>query len=154
MKVKVIGCGNILASDDGVGIEVVRALEKNRLKSNIEVVEADSAGLSLLDFLEGADKVIIVDGMITGAQPGTIHRFTYKDLRELSAGDVNVPSLHSLGILDAFKIGEKLNPEIMRREIVFIGVEIKSRKEFSVGLSPKVRKAVPKAVEAILRELA
>lgn len=150
MKTVIIGCGNLLASDDAVGIEVIKILSQRELPPHVELIEAGTPGLSLIHMLEGADKAIIVDAVMSGAEPGTIYRFTADNL---PSRDIVPSSLHDLNLVDAIELGRQLQDELMPREIVIIGVEISRAEKFRIGLSPEVERVIPRLVEAVLKEL-
>lgn len=150
MKTVVIGCGNLLASDDAVGIEVIKILSQRELPPHVELIEAGTPGLSLIHMLEGADKAIIVDAVMSGAEPGTIYRFTAENL---PSRDIVPSSLHDLNLVDAIELGRQLQDELMPRDIVIIGVEISRAEKFRIGLSPEVERVIPRLVEAVLGEL-
>lgn len=150
MKTVVIGCGNLLASDDAVGIEVIKILSQRELPPHVELIEAGTPGLSLIHMLEGADKAIIVDAVMSGAEPGTIYRFTAENL---PSRDIVPSSLHDLNLVDAIELGRQLQDELMPRDIVIIGVEISRAEKFRIGLSPEVERVIPRLVEAVLKEL-
>ena len=79
-KVVVIGIGNILLSDEGVGIRVVEELRKRELPEGVELHDGATLGLTLLNFLDGADKAIIVDAVKAGGNPGDVYCFHFKEI--------------------------------------------------------------------------
>lgn len=150
VKIVIIGCGNLLASDDAVGIEVIKILSQREFPPQVELIEAGTPGLSLVHMLEGADKAIIIDAVMSGAEPGTIYRFTADNL---PSRDIVPSSLHDLNLVDAIELGRQLQDELMPKDIVIIGVEISRAEKFRIGLTPEVERAIPQVVEAVLREL-
>ena len=72
--IRIIGCGNILRRDDGVGVYAVEELNKTTLPVYVELVDAGTSALDMLSFLEGAEKAVIVDGVLPRSNPGTIYR--------------------------------------------------------------------------------
>jgi len=149
MRTVVIGCGNVLASDDAIGLEVIARLKKQELPPDVEVIEGGTPGLSVLDWIEGYDKAILVDAIQSGAPPGSVHRVP---LSQLTQGPLPL-SAHDMNLVDALALGYRAMPERMPKAIVVIGVEIATEDKFKVGLSPQVQAAIPEAIEAVLREI-
>ncbi|HYF92491.1 MAG TPA: hydrogenase maturation protease [Symbiobacteriaceae bacterium] len=144
MRCVVIGIGNELCADDAVGLAVVRRLAAE----GVAVVEAGCPGLGLLDLLAGHDRAVLVDAVVSGAPPGTVHCFGLRDLPDRSLLPL---SLHGVNAVDALALGQAVDPGRLPRDVVIVGVEIADRSPFKVGLSPEVAAAVPLAA-AIVRE--
>ncbi len=148
-NIKVLGCGNTLVGDDGVGIRAIERLRQMELPQNVEVIDAGVGGLSILSWIEDADKVVIVDAVQTGNEPpGTVYRFTD---RELPPSDMFMLSLHDLNLVDTINVGRVVQK--MPDEIVIIGVEVKRVAEFTRELTPEVEGALPEVLDLVLREL-
>jgi len=145
----VIGCGNLLREDDGVGIRAVRLLKARKLPEGVRVVEAGCPGLGLLDLLAGSERAVIVDAVVSGAPPGTLHRFGPGVLPERNWLPL---SLHGVNLVDALALGRTAAPEQLPGSITIFGVEI-ARRGMGEGLSPEVEAALPELVEMILSEL-
>jgi len=150
LKTVILCCGNPLAADDGFGISIFEELKKKELPENVELIDAGTGGLDILNYIEGTDKVVIVDAVSSGGEVGTIHRFTRDDLSEPALVHF---SLHELGLVDVIKAGEAIMPTTMPEEIIIIGVEIERTSQVNVGLTSKVSKAIPKVVEMVLDEV-
>lgn len=138
--------------DDGVGLKVVEALKKTELEGLdcLEIADAGVCGLDLLNLLEGARKVIIVDAILAGARAGSIHRLEGRDLIEGTVPSALV-SVHDLTVSDVLRIGEQVQA---LPEIVVFGIEIgKPATEISMDLSPEVLEAVNEAVRLIREEV-
>lgn len=146
----VICCGNALASDDGVGPLIAKRLQSLSLPEDVEVIDAGTPGLTLLDIMLGAHKVIIVDATITGAKPGTVQKY---DLKGLEAREEQVTSLHELPLMAALEIAREVHLEKMPDDVVVIGIEAESVEKPRTGLTESVERAIPEAMEAILREI-
>lgn len=98
MAALLLGVGNILLTDEGIGVEVIRAFEENyHTPSDLEVVDGGTAGMELLDFLVDKDVVIIVDAVKNKAEPGTVIMLEDNDIPALFAQKV---SPHQLGLGD------------------------------------------------------
>ena len=148
-KMKILGCGNTLMGDDGVGIRVIERLQEMKLPESIEIIDAGVGGMAILSWIEDADKVIIVDAVQTGNEPpGTVYMFTDK---ELPPSDMFMLSLHDLNLVDTINVGRVVQK--MPDEIVIIGVEVKRVAEFTKELTPEVEGAIPEVIDLVLKEL-
>jgi hydrogenase maturation protease len=144
----VIGLGNPLLGDEGIGTRVVGELKELDLPAGVEVVEGGTAGLGLIGLMEGYQRVIIVDAADMGRPPGHVVRFTPSEVQFKTA---EAPlSLHQIGLGEALVVAEAL--EMAPAELIIIGVQ-PSRLEMGVGLSPEVEGTIPQAVRMILDEL-
>jgi len=149
VKVLVLGVGNPILSDDGVGIHVARELKK-RSMPGVDVEELAASGLELLDVVRGYDKVVIIDAIkTTKGKPGELHILEEKDFEKSIHGS----SPHGINIATALALGRKLVPDEMPKEVVFFAVEAEDLINVSERLTPKVAKALPRIVEKVRREL-
>ncbi len=148
-KIKILGCGNTLMGDDGVGIRAIERLQQIQLPPNVEIVEAGVGGLAILSWIEDADKVVIIDAVQTGNEPpGTVYAFTDK---ELPPSEMFMLSLHDLNLVDTINVGRLVQK--MPAEIVIIGVEVKRVAEFTRELTPEVEGALPEVIDLVLKEI-
>ncbi len=145
----VVGLGNVLLGDEGVGVRVVEALSKRTLPSWVEVVSGGVAGHRLIEWLEGAHKAVIVDAAQMRKPPGTVVRFRPEEVtsRRVSAR----LSLHEGDLLGTLKLAESLG--IRPQEVVVYGVQ-PARMDPGMTLSPEVLRAVPDVVAHVLDEVA
>lgn len=150
--IRILGCGSPLMGNDGVGIKVIEVLHKTELKDlkDVDIEDAGVCGLDLLNLLDGARKVIIVDAILANSPPGSVHRIEGKDL--LDGVEFHpLVSVHDLTITDVLKIGEQVQE---LPEIVVIGIEIGSIvTEATQEISPDVLKGVEKAIKLIKEEV-
>jgi len=145
-RVVVLGVGNELMKDDGVGVHVARALAEENLTYPVEVIE----GATIIDCLPGGEpitKLVVVDAVGGGGEPGAIYRFT---LDQVEAEASWVTSVHQLGLLDSLRISEIAG--IKPRETVIIGVE-PEEVEWGMELSPQVKGRIPDVVRLVLEEI-
>ena len=143
-KIVVMGTGNVLLKDEGVGVHVIRALKKDEaLPRNIEIIDGGTAALDVLQSLADVDKLIVVDAVRGGDEPGAIYRFSPEDISEKRSEFL---SLHQLGLLEALKMAGMLGT--VPREIVIVGIQ---PEDVSPGLepSPEIKRRIPEAVEVI-----
>jgi hydrogenase maturation protease len=145
--IRIIGIGNGLRGDDAVGLVVARCL-RDLVGPHVQVVEADGPCLNLLDLMEGAEKVVLVDAASGSGPEGLIHRF------EATAGpigrEVFPTSTHAIGLAEAIEIGRALGrlPAVM----LVYGIEI-SGTTIGNGLTMAVSAAVEEVAARILREV-
>ena len=145
-KTKVLGIGNTILSDDSVGIRVVREI-KRRLP-DIEVDEMCASGVSVLDFVEGYDKVVIVDSMKTGRKaPGTLVKLQMSDLSYA----INLSSCHGLNLPSAIELGRKYYDNIPDNIDIY-AVEIVDNTTYAEECTPFVEKAIPRIADSIIKE--
>ena len=149
MKTLVLGIGNPILSDDGVGIKVAQEVGKKLDDPQITVSETSAAGLSLLDSLIGYDKVIIIDAIQTEqGKAGQIYRMKPEDFSFTK----RVSSPHQINLVTALELGKLLNLTVPQ-EISIFAVEAKDTTSFSEGCTPEVEQAIPEAVKMVLDEL-
>jgi hydrogenase maturation protease len=143
----VLGLGNILHSDDGVGpCAVQRLLDDARVPEDVVVIEGGTLGLELLTYIWDAARLVVVDAVDVGQSPGTIVRMSGDELHKLPGGG----SVHQLGVADlmvALQILAKQPPEV-----VLYGVQPAST-EWGVSLSPAVEAALNPLLDMVLEEL-
>jgi hydrogenase maturation protease len=150
--IRILGCGSLLMGNDGVGLKVIEALQKTELGGleNFDIADAGVCGLDLLNFFDGARKVIIVDAILANSPIGSVHRFDGKDLLK-STDPLNLMSVHDLTITDVLRIGEQVQT---LPEIVVIGIEIGTGvTEATLEISPEVLKGLDEAIRLIKEEV-
>jgi hydrogenase maturation protease len=150
MKTLVLGLGNPLLRDDGIGLHVARELEKLFADDPaVEVGEDYWGGLRLMERMIGYDRVIIIDAILTGGEPGTIHLLTPDDIptqRSASVHDVNLPT--------ALEFGRHAGASLpTASDITLIGIEAGDVQTFDETLSPALKLSLPHAVDHVLNVL-
>ncbi len=149
-KIKVLCAGNYLMADDGVGIHILEKLEQSAIP-DVELENAGVGGLAILDLMEDADDVIIVDAVRGGGgAPGSIYKFSDKDL---PPAQLFMMSLHDLNLVDTLALGRQIQPELMPDNITIIGVEVERVEGICTDLSPSVEAAADKAVALVIEEI-
>ncbi|NPE27725.1 hydrogenase maturation protease [Methanococcoides sp. SA1] len=152
-SVRIIGCGNTLMGDDGVGVRVVEALEKmeSGIPEGIDILDAGVCGLDILNLLEGVDKVIIVDSMMGSTKKGSILRFELEDLLNEDHEQIGIFSAHDISISDVLTIGKHVQD---LPEVIVFGIEIgEIKEELSMDLSLEVLDAVERVIPYIVEEM-
>jgi hydrogenase maturation protease len=148
-KTVVLGVGNRIMGDDGLGPRVIEELQKREVPSNVELMDAGVGGMAILSWIENADKVVIIDSVQTGNEPpGTVYRFTDK---ELPPSDMFMLSLHDLNLVDTINIGRIVQK--MPEEIIIYGVEVKRVAEFVDKLTPEVEAAMAEVIDLVMEEI-
>lgn len=149
VKAAVVGVGNLLMGDEGIGVHIAERLKSAGLPPEVVVLDGGTHFSGLENELNGAEKLIIVDAMLGGAAPGTIYRFSIDELED-EADDVKL-SCHDAGLVEKLKLSQfaGFSPE----QIVVIGVE-PARIEWNTGLSKEIEEKVPEIVDAVMVEIA
>jgi hydrogenase maturation protease len=145
-KTLVLGLGNILMGDEGVGVHVVRALEQRALPDDVECLDGGTGGFILLEPLQNADRVILIDAAADDSPLGTVTRTMPRFSRDypptLTAHDVGVKDL-----LDAFyMLGGK-------REVILYAITINPHQPISLELSDLMKAAADAALYQIVTDL-
>ena len=146
IRTLVLGLGNTLMGDDGVGVRVVEQLQG--LDIGAEVVNGATAGLSLLEKLNGYKRVVVVDAVDMGKAPGSVARFSAEEL--LGLPESQNFSLHEMGLVEVLKIGRSLNEDF--DNLTVIGVQPKDLNQ-GEKLSPEVGEKIPEVIELIKKEV-
>ena len=149
MKTLVLGLGNSILSDDGVGIRVAQEVGEKLNDPQITIAETSEAGLGLLDSIAGYDKVIIIDAVQTReGHAGQIYRMGLQDFSLTK----HLSSPHQINLVTALELGRMLNLA-MPQEITIFAVEAKDITSFSEKCTPEVERAIPEAIKMVLEEL-
>lgn len=152
VKTLVLGLGNPILTDDGVGIHIVRAVAR-RCSSNQSVVfaEASVGGLRLLDVIEGYDRLVLVDAIQTHAnQPGTMHRLHPGDLKQ----SLHSGSTHDLPLAEVLGLARHLGLRIPRdEEISIVAIEVEDVVSLGETCTPAVTRSIPDALRTVMAEL-
>ncbi|MBA7624459.1 hypothetical protein ES703_31868 [subsurface metagenome] len=147
-RITVLGIGNLLLRDEGVGVHLVQQLAGNDISYvNLNIIDGGTSPdiLSLVD--DGIDKLIIVDAVKAGNRAGTIYRFGFADL----GFDSEMPiSLHDIGVLDSLRMMALLNNQ--PKSTVIIGIEPKAI-DYGLELSPEVEERLPEVIKLVLKEI-
>ncbi len=143
-NVLILGIGNILQSDDGLGVHIVNHITRNiKLPDGVEVIDGGTAGFDLIPLMAGREKIIIVDALRAEDEPGSIYRFKPENAVKSRASI----SLHEIGITEVIDMLRLLgeNPEI---EIV--GIVPEDISTLHMDISTSVRRSIPQAVIQIM----
>ena len=155
-RILILGVGNMLLKDEGVGVHVAAQLQKQHLPGGVEVIDGGTAALDILLLQEGLYKLVVIDAVRTGNKPGTIYRIRLKGQQKDRLTEIfgkveqSKISLHQVGLLDALGVAQKANRA--PAEIVVIGVE-PGQVGFGLELTEPVKRSVPKVIKEVLKEI-
>lgn len=146
-KIMVMGVGNVLLSDEGLGVQFVDLLSQEELPENVELLEGGTAGLELVHLIKEVDYLIIIDAVNAKDEPGAVFRFEPEDIRVMpSQFEV---SFHQVGILEVLAMANILGTA--PKTLIF-GVQPKSL-EMGMELSPEIQAVYPKIKDLVLKEI-
>ncbi|MCX7677599.1 MAG: hydrogenase maturation protease [Spirochaetes bacterium] len=142
--VLVVGVGNILMKDEGVGVRVIEELANQyEFPKEVELLDGGTSGFGLLSFLKARKKVIIVDALKIGDRPGSVYRCKIDELIEKPRGF----SLHEVGILDVFRTLRMLGEDT---DVEIVGIVPEDIGSMEISLSESVRRAIDVAASCII----
>jgi hydrogenase maturation protease len=147
-RILIAGIGNLLFTDEGLGVHILKELSKKKLPKKVELAEIGTATFELVRFIDGKDKVIIVDAIVSDEAPGTIYKLTPKELKSSSKNQL--ASLHQFGICEAIETVTQMGNT---PEIVIFGVVLKDYQSIGTELTPELKKSIPKIIQEILKEI-
>ncbi len=150
-KILVIGLGNPILGDDGIGWVVAREVESHlgEFENNVEVDCLALGGLSLMERLVGYQSVILIDSLNTGQRPqGSVVTFTLEDLVDLTYGHTS--AAHDASLKTALEMGRKLDAVLPAdKDVHVVAVEAQHVYDFKEDLSPAIAAAIPSAVQQV-----
>ncbi len=145
----VLGLGNILRGDEGVGVHALGALRDGyRFPRNVMLVDGGTVGLRLLELVGRADQLLVLDAVAAGAEPGSLFRFPSDQLQSAA---LSVPP-HETGLPEILAFLEAI--EGGRPETVIIGVQPESVSAWNLDLSVAVGAVLPQLIDLVLEQLA
>jgi len=146
-KIVILGIGNILLRDEGVGIHLVRMLDKNDIDyDNLEIIDGGICP-EIVSFIEDAYKLIIVDAIKGGKEPGTIYRLSADDVMADSATPI---CSHQVSIIDSLRILGLIGKG--PRDTIIIGIEPKNM-DYGLELSPEVKEKLVELKKIVAAEI-
>jgi hydrogenase maturation protease len=149
LRTLVLGLGNPICADDGVGISIAEAIRGRVHGPDVEVAETSAAGLGLLDLMSGYQRLIVIDAIQTrDGKPGDIHRLGLEDL----PAPLHCSTIHDVDLTTALELGRRLNMTVPR-EVVIYAVEVSDVTTFREGCTPEVERAIPQVADMVIREL-
>ena len=143
----ILGVGNLLLSDEGVGVHVAQRMMKMAMPPEVQVVEGGTDGFGLVNFITEADRMILIDAVKGGGQPGSIYRFDIDDCPPYP--DLFKTSVHQISILEVINLSSLIGST---PHTTIIGIE-PACIEMGMKLSPPVEAKIPKVIQMIQEEV-
>lgn len=144
-----VGLGNTVLRDDGVGIYTVRAVRGKLGGTDVDVIEAELAGLDIMEKLRGYDRAIIVDAIqLDGEEPGAVFRIRPDDIRL----PPRIASFHDIDLVTALELGRRLGFH-MPSEVVIFAVQAEDVLTLEEGCVPAVAGVIPELADEIAGEI-
>ncbi len=146
-KIVVIGIGNLLLMDEGIGVHTINELEKHDLPGSIEILDGGTGGFKLIDLFHGAARVIFIDAVETGKPPGTVTIFCAEDVRSIYKKEKY--SLHDTDLMEVIKMTEMLDTP---PRIEIIGIQPMTI-DYGTTLSKELTGSMPEIINRVLKRL-
>lgn len=147
-KVMILGIGNLLLNDEGIGVVVLQELQNNfSFDENVELIDGGTGGLFLLQFIEDADKLLVIDAITCDKEPGTVYKFNAEEIPEQVVEKISMHEVNFMEILNLCKMRKKVPSEV-----VIIGIEPKSL-EMEGRLSEEVKSKIPELINMVIDQL-
>jgi hydrogenase maturation protease len=153
MNTRIIGLGNSILKDDGVGIyaarEVSRRLAQTDFDPNVDIVESEVAGFALMELMAGCKRVILIDSIqFDGLEPGTVVRIEPEDLHT----SLRLRSVHDIDLPTALELGRRMGLEMPSRLTIF-GIQAEDPLTFGESLTDAAERGMNKAADLVLAEI-
>ncbi len=147
MNLLILGLGNVLCGDDGVGVAAVAQIERRfRLPEGVELMDGGTLGLALLHYVRQAERLLLVDAIRADRAPGSLVRLTGDEVPPAVASRLSVHQIGVADLLDGLRWTDS-GPS----EIVLLGL-VPETLELGLGCSPEVVRALPSLVDAVVAE--
>ena len=147
-NITILGVGNILYSDDGVGIRVVEKLEKEyEFSDNVSIVDGGVLGINLLGVISNAGRLIVVDTVLNHGKPGDLHRLEHDEIPDRILAK---NSLHQVDLIEALTLCNALDHV---PQTTIIGIEPKDLETLSEQLTPEIKVKVDQLTQKVLEEV-
>jgi len=149
-RVAVVGVGNLLLSDEGVGVHVVEALGREYVPPYLELIDAGTALVDVLGSLRGYERIFLVDALRAGGNPGSVYRLAFSELQQRAERGQLTMSLHQSGLLEAAALARMQGVD--PGSITIIAVE-PADMEPGIELSETVRRRLPDVCHLVMEEV-
>jgi hydrogenase maturation protease len=145
-NVLVLGIGNVLMGDEGVGVHVVRHLETLGVPDGVELLDGGTGSFLLLDPMRRARRIILIDATLDNDSPGTVRRLTPR----FSADYPRTLTAHDIGLKDLLDTFYLLDHSV---DVVLFAISISSVQEIGLDLCPEIAQRVPEIAQLVFHEL-
>jgi hydrogenase maturation protease len=143
LRILAIGVGNILRTDDGVGLHVLRKIKE--VKPEIDTVDVGLGSLEILEYMQGYDVVYIIDAIESGGSPGTVYKVNLTD----GQSPPIITHSHGVDLVSTIKIGQLLYPEKLPKKIILLAVEAEDTLTLGEEPTKKVKQSIKEVVQEI-----
>ena len=151
MRTLVLGIGNSILGDDGIGVHVAREVAGKVNGMCVDVRDVNVDGLNLFDFILGYDKLVVIDAIITeGGSVGEVYRLKPENIHDPSRSAI---SPHHFNLGSTIEIGKRLFPGQIPEEVTVFAVGTEDVTCITEEMTDKVREAIPEVVSLVLKEL-
>lgn len=145
-RIVIIGVGNLLMKDEGIGVHAIQSLQQINLPPDVKLIDGGTSP-DLIAYTRAGDKMILIDAAMAGGEPGTIYRFKPEDI---AAEKGSLASAHEMGVVENLNLmtftGNK------PAEVVIIGIE-PAEIDWGMELSPLLKQRLPELVKVVLKEI-
>jgi len=145
----VVGIGNRLLGDEGMGLHIIDNLSKIPMPSHVNIIDCGCDLLSLTAYLNKPQKIVIIDAIRAGGMPGEIYRFDYS---KLATTKDETQSGHQIGTIDVLRLLKSVYPVLADSEITVIGIEPKTL-ELGNNLSKEVKERIADVTRLVIEEI-
>lgn len=149
VRTLIVGVGNPLMGDEGIGPYVIGNLSRLPMPNNVDIIDCGCDLLGIISHIDKPKKIIVIDAIRAGGEPGRIYRFHFDELENI---ETNTGSAHQLQVVEALRLLKTAHPCLSRCEITVIGIEPKVMK-LSTDLSKEVRNSIADLTRLVLEEL-
>jgi len=151
VRTLVLGIGNPILGDDGIGFHIAQELAKQIKDENIDVKDTSADGLNLLELILGYDKLIVIDALMTKDEKvGEIYRLKPENTGKPASVTV---SPHHFNLATTIEIGKKLFAGQIPEEIIVFGIGTQEVARVTEEITAKVKEAIPRVINLVLEEL-
>jgi hydrogenase maturation protease len=147
-NILIVGIGNIIMMDEGIGVYAIRELEKLNLPSTVTILDAGTDVFKIMSCEQNFDMVIIVDAVQKKDIPGTIHRMSLDEIET----EPTQNNLHQISFVEALGLMKLSSSNIKNAKVILYGIEPETI-TFGVGLSPMVQRSLNLLIDIILNEI-
>lgn len=152
MKTRIVGLGNSILTDDGVGIYAAREVGRRLAETGIadvDIVESEVAGFALMELMAGWEKIILLDSIqFEGLEPGTVIRIEPEDLHT----SLRIRSVHDIDLPTALELGRRMGLDMPARLTIF-GIQAQDALTLGESLTEAAQRGLKEAVELVLQEI-
>ena len=142
-KTLILGVGNPLRGDDGIGPKIIELLQKESLPTSIHILDGGTDGLNLIEEIKPYPKAIIIDAVNMKAKPGTIRAFSPEEVTMIVSSDAL--STHGFGLAEVVSLMQSLG---VKTELTIIGIQPQNI-EFGMGLSDVITQTIPSILKLL-----